>query len=137
MADSSGPAFTLVRDMKPTARNVNFVVMVLESVGLPHRSKEGETVKTYKVADRSGSINLCVFGDNTQYIKPGDILRVKSGYTSLFKNILTAYVGKNGEMKRVGEFCLLISEEPFMSNPRPPTDWALPPNSGNSQVLMK
>ncbi|OQV18527.1 putative SOSS complex subunit B1-A [Hypsibius exemplaris] len=115
MAEPSGLVITAVRDMKPSTKNVNFIVMVLEPVGFTHRTKDGPEVKTFKVADRTGSINLCVFGENASYLKPGDIVRVKQGYSSLFRNSLTAYVGKIGELKRVGEFCFIISEEPNMS----------------------
>lgn len=88
--------------------------MVLEPVGVSHQTREGEQVRTFKVADKTGSINLCIFGEMGGYLKPGDIIRVR-GYASLFKGSLTAYVGKTGEIRRVGEFCLPISEVPNMS----------------------
>jgi hypothetical protein len=89
MAEASGLVYTAVRDMKPSSKNINFLVMVLEPFGVSHRTKDGPEVKTFKVADRTGSINLCVFGENGRYLKPGDICRVKSGYSSLFRNALT------------------------------------------------
>jgi len=33
----------------------------------------------------------------------------------MFKNSLTLYVGKGGELQKVGDFCLQFSETPFMS----------------------
>jgi hypothetical protein len=36
-------------------------------------------------------------------------------YASLFKNSLTLYIGKGGELHKVGDFCLLYSEVPNMS----------------------
>ena len=36
------------------------------------------------------------------------------GYTNIWKGCMTLYVGKMGEFLKVGEFCLLFSEVPFM-----------------------
>ncbi|GAU99023.1 hypothetical protein RvY_10084 [Ramazzottius varieornatus] len=132
---------TALKDFKPSSKNINFITMVLEPIGVLHQTREGEQVRTFKVADKTGSINLCIFGEMGGYLKPGDIIRVR-GYASLFKGSLTAYVGKTGEIRRVGEFCLPISEVPNMSemNLFPPLpvhvqgqgpERAAPPNGGN------
>ncbi len=44
----------------------------------------------------------------------GDIIRLNKCYTNNWKGSLTLYIGKGGEIIKVGEFCLLFSEQPNM-----------------------
>jgi hypothetical protein len=37
-------------------------------------------------------------------------------YASFFKNSLTLYIGKGGELQKVGDFCLVFNETPNMSD---------------------
>lgn len=139
MAESSAPVISFIplRELKPGTKNMNVQVMILEQVGDSHYTKEGSVVRTFKVADKTGSINLCLFGENGQYLRPGDICRVLRGYCSLFKNSLTAYVGKGGEIKRIGEFCFPICEDPNMSEmpfPSPAFASETPQTFNNSNV---
>ncbi|XP_055328879.1 SOSS complex subunit B2-like [Paramacrobiotus metropolitanus] len=123
MSENQGSsiAYMLVRDLKPGAKNVNLQFMVLEQLGNCYRTKEGTELRTFRVADRSGSINFCLFGEEGQHLKPGDICRLLRGYCAMFKTYLTVYVGKGGDLKRIGEFCFPICEEPNMSEiPFPP-----------------
>ena len=41
------------------------------------------------------------------------------GYTSMFKNSLTIYSSKIGEFVKIGDFCMIFSETPNMSEPNP------------------
>ncbi|CDK13468.1 GTP_EFTU_D2 domain-containing protein [Caenorhabditis elegans] len=47
--------------------------------------------------------------------KPGDILKFRGAYTSIYQGGLTLSVGKSGECKKVGEFMMVFSETPDIS----------------------
>ena len=67
-----------------------------------------------------------------EQLQPGDIIRLTGGcslaplrcvrpcssfcsYVTLFKNSLTLYSGRHGNLERIGEFCMLFAEHPNMS----------------------
>jgi len=60
---------------------------------------------------------MSVWNDYGAAIQPGDIIRFTKGYAQIFKNQLTLYVGRSGSMEKIGEFCLLFSEVPNLSDP--------------------
>lgn len=109
---------TAVRDLKPTMKNLNMIFIVLE-IGRPNVTKDGHEVRSCKVADKTGSINLSVWDEPGLLLQPGDILRISKGYVSVWKNCLTLYMGKGGDIQKIGEFCMVFSELPFMSEPNP------------------
>ncbi|OQV18101.1 putative SOSS complex subunit B1 [Hypsibius exemplaris] len=121
--------FLHVRDLKHGLKNVNIDFMILEPNGM-NRTKDGDQVWVFKVADSTASINFAVIGDAGQFLKPGDVCKVLNGFCSIFKGALTFYVGKSGTFKRTGEFCFLISEEVNMSLYKPPPTVA--PQQANS-----
>lgn len=49
------------------------------------KTKDGHEVRTCKVADKTGSINISVWDDVGNLIQPGDIIRLTKGYASVFK----------------------------------------------------
>lgn len=49
---------------------------------------------------------------------PGDIVRLTKGYASLWRHCLTLYSGKNGDIHKIGEFCLAFNEQINMSDPK-------------------
>lgn len=106
---------THIRDLRAGAKNLNLAFIVLE-IGRPCSTKEGHEIRTCKVADRSGSILLSVWGDIGTHIQCGDILRLNKGYVSLWKGIPTLYVGKGGELVKTGEFCFIFNEVNNMSD---------------------
>ena len=108
----------VIRDLRPGAKNLNLVFIVLE-VGKPSRTKDGHEIRTCRVADRTGSINVSVWDDYGAIILPGDIIRLSKGYTQVWKDNLTLYTGKIGSLEKVGEYCMLFSELPNMSEPNP------------------
>ncbi|XP_076871410.1 nucleic acid binding protein 1b isoform X3 [Brachyhypopomus gauderio] len=71
------------------------------------------------VADKSGSITLCVWDEVGALLQPGDIIRLTHGYASLFKGCLTLYIGRTGDLQKIGEFCMVFSEVPNFSEPNP------------------
>ena len=54
-----------------------------------------------------------------QVLQSGDIVRMTRGYTGMFKNCLTIYTTKFGDFHKIGEFCMIFSETPNMSEPNP------------------
>jgi hypothetical protein len=108
--------FTLIRNLKPGMKDLSIMFIVLE-IGRPTKTKEGHEVRSVKIADRSGSINLSVWDDLGKLIQSGDIIRMTKGYVSVWKNCLTLYLGKTSEFQKVNEFCMVFSELPFMSEP--------------------
>lgn len=109
---------TTIRDLKPGMKNLSIIFIVLE-IGRPNTTKEGHEVRTCKVADRSGSINVSVWDEPGTCIQQGDICKLTKGYASLWKGCLTLYTGKGGDIQKIGEFCLPFSETPFMSEQNP------------------
>ncbi|NXV89881.1 SOSB1 protein, partial [Calonectris borealis] len=130
---------TLVKDVKPGLKNLNLIFIVLETGGchggggpgsprppdpLPPpgrvtKTKDGHEVRTCKVADKTGSINISVWDDVGNLIQPGDIIRLTKGYASVFKGCLTLYTGRGGDLQKIGEFCMVYSEVPNFSEPNP------------------
>ncbi|KAM3935254.1 SOSS complex subunit B1 [Leptodactylus fuscus] len=109
---------TFVKDVKPGLKNLNVIFIVLET-GRVTKTKDGHEVRTCKVADKTGSINISVWDDVGNLIQPGDIIRLTKGYASLFKGCLTLYTGRGGELQKIGEFCMVYSEVPNFSEPNP------------------
>ncbi|KAM4045197.1 SOSS complex subunit B1 isoform 1-T1 [Anomaloglossus baeobatrachus] len=109
---------TFVKDVKPGLKNLNIIFIVLET-GRVTKTKDGHEVRTCKVADKTGSINISVWDDVGNLIQPGDIIRLTKGYASIFKGCLTLYTGRGGELQKIGEFCMVYSELPNFSEPNP------------------
>ena len=61
--------------------------------------------------------NLCFifrWDELGKQVQSGDIIRMTKGYANVWKNCLTLYVSKTSEFLKVGEFCFIFSEVPFM-----------------------
>ncbi|KAL4234630.1 SOSS complex subunit B1 [Mactra antiquata] len=115
---SDGIQYVYIKDIKPSQKNLNVIFIILE-VGSPTRTKDNHTVRSCKVADKTGCINISIWDDIGDLIMTGDICRLVKGYTNIFKNCLTLYAGKNGGISKIGEFCMQFSEVPNMSEPNP------------------
>lgn len=118
---------TSIRDLKPAMKNLSMVFIVLD-IGRPNVTKDQHEVRSCKVADKTGSINLSVWDEPGVLLQPGDIVRVTKGYVSVWKNCLTLYIGKGGDIQKIGEFCMVFAELPFMSEPNPDIAQQMPNN---------
>ncbi|XP_011822614.1 PREDICTED: SOSS complex subunit B1 isoform X1 [Cercocebus atys] len=118
---------TFVKDIKPGLKNLNLIFIVLET-GRVTKTKDGHEVRTCKVADKTGSINISVWDDVGNLIQPGDIIRLTKGYASVFKGCLTLYTGRGGDLQKIGEFCMVYSEVPNFSEPNPEYSTQQTPN---------
>jgi len=128
-----------IKDLKAGMKNLNLHVIALEN-GIKYQTKDNHEIRTVKVADRTGSINLCIWDEPGAAIQPGDICRISRSYVTFYKGSLTLYTGRGGKIVKVGEFCFQFSETPNMSEepiaapsgavPGPP-----PPNAIQQQQL--
>ncbi|CAH1789154.1 unnamed protein product [Owenia fusiformis] len=88
-------------------------------MGKPTRTKDGHDVRSCKVADKTGCINISLWDEAGDILQSGDILRLVKGYAAMWKGSLTLYTGKVGELNKIGEFCMQFSELPNFSEPNP------------------
>ncbi|KAK9885894.1 hypothetical protein WA026_013768 [Henosepilachna vigintioctopunctata] len=49
------------------------------------------------------------------YLMPGDIVLLTKGYVSVWRNCLTLYTSKGGDLQKIGEFCMVFNEQLNMS----------------------
>ncbi|XP_041057413.1 SOSS complex subunit B2 isoform X3 [Carcharodon carcharias] len=110
--------YAFVKDIKPGMKNLNVIFIVLE-IGRVTKTKDGHEVRSCKVADKTGSITISVWDEVGGLIQPGDIIRLTRGYASMWKNCLTLYTGRGGDLQKIGEFCMVYSEVPNFSEPNP------------------
>ena len=82
-----------IKDLKPGMNNLNLTFIVIE-IGRPTTTKENQEVRTVKVADRSGMVNLSLWNEPGKVLQTADIVRMTKGYTGMFKNCLTIYTTK-------------------------------------------
>uniref|UniRef100_A0A069DPL9 Putative solute carrier family 35 member c2-like protein n=1 Tax=Panstrongylus megistus TaxID=65343 RepID=A0A069DPL9_9HEMI len=105
----------MIKDIRQGMKNLNLTVIVLE-VGNPVQIKERE-VRTLKVADATACINLSLWDEPGHYLIPGDIVRLTKAHANVFRNCLTLYSGKTGDIDKLGEFCMVFNEQLNMSEP--------------------
>eukprot|EP00026_Physarum_polycephalum_P019153 Phypoly_transcript_21024.p1 GENE.Phypoly_transcript_21024~~Phypoly_transcript_21024.p1 ORF type:complete len:216 (+),score=39.38 Phypoly_transcript_21024:83-649(+) len=96
-------------------KHINCVFIVVEK-GPITKTKDDHTIYQALVADYTGSINTSLWDTIGEQVQPGDIIRLKGGYSTLYKNSLMLYPGKKGSTDRIGDFTLVFSETPNMSN---------------------
>lgn len=107
--------FTDFAKLRPKTSAFNFRFIVLEQLRRT-RTKEGDDVTVFKVADRSGSIQLCIFGTAGRHLQPGDYGYVLNGTVNVHQGKLTAYVSRSSELRREGDFFLYpFADEPYFS----------------------
>ncbi|XP_058464102.1 SOSS complex subunit B homolog [Malaya genurostris] len=107
-----------IKDIYPGLKNVNAIFIILD-VGPVTLTKENREVRTFKVADQSAAINVSIWDEPGKLLMPGDIVRLTKGYAAVWRQCLTLYSGKNGEIHRLGDFCFTFNEMINMSEPNP------------------
>ena len=106
--------FSSIKDLEPNQKAVSLNVIVLE-VAKPTQTKDGHEVRTVRIADKSGSINLSVWNDHGAVLREGDILKLNGCFTQIWKNSLQVKIGNKGHIIKSGEFSMVFSETPDMS----------------------
>lgn len=126
------PSYIQIKDMRPGQKNINVTFIVLE-VSHPTLTKENREVRTFKVADPTGCINASIWDEAGQLLVPGDIVKLTKGYVSVWRNCLTLYTSKGGDLQKINEFCMVFNEQLNMSEPSqafpPMTSTCGPPNN--------
>uniref|UniRef100_A0A452ER94 Nucleic acid binding protein 2 n=1 Tax=Capra hircus TaxID=9925 RepID=A0A452ER94_CAPHI len=85
---------TFVKDIKPGLKNLNLIFIVLET-GRVTKTKDGHEVRTCKVADKTGSINISVWDDNL------DLSEVSRGWVPNFSEPNPEYSAQQAPNKTV------------------------------------
>lgn len=110
--------FKAIKDIRDGMKNINVMFIVLE-VTAATKTKENREVFSFKVADQTASINCSIWDEPGKILQPGDIVRMMKCYASKWRQCLTLYSGKNGEINRMGDFCMCFNEQLNMSEPMP------------------
>ncbi|KAL3993710.1 hypothetical protein ACH3XW_18685 [Acanthocheilonema viteae] len=103
-----------ISQLMPNMKNVNLTFIVLD-IGQSRRTPQGHDVRTIRVADPTGSVLMGVWNDVGDNISAGDIWRLRNGFTTIFKGSLSLSYGKIGELLKTGEFFMVYSDIPNMS----------------------
>jgi len=82
---------TLVKDLRPGSKNLCMVLIVLD-IGKPSTTKDGHEVRTIRVADKSGSINLSIWDEPGTLVQSGDILRINKVSIQMSSEILWGHL---------------------------------------------
>uniref|UniRef100_A0A182N1R5 OB domain-containing protein n=1 Tax=Anopheles dirus TaxID=7168 RepID=A0A182N1R5_9DIPT len=114
-----------IKDIYPGLKNINVIFIILET-GPVTLTKENREVRTFKVADQTAAINVSIWDEPGKQLSPGDIVRLTKGYANVWRQSLTLYSGKNGEIVRLGDFCYTFNEMLNMSEPNPNLSASLP-----------
>lgn len=111
---NSGGRLMLIKDLEPNQKNISLQVIVLE-IAKPTQTKDGHEVRTVRIADKSGSINLSLWNEYGTVLKEGDIIRLNGCFTQIWKTSMQVKIGTKGQIIKCGDFMMVFSETPDMS----------------------
>ena len=109
----SDMVFTKINKLEPFMKGINVTCMVIEKVDVTW-TKDNHAVHVLRVADETGSILFALYDQPGSDAKPGDILRITSGFVILFKKHMRLAC-RNGSVVRTGRVCMSFKKEPDMS----------------------
>ena len=97
--------FVNVATLKPSLRNVNVTVNVLD-IGQPRSITSRKDYSVHRVAealvgDETGCVLLNLWDDQTSAFNKGDVVEIKNGYTYLFRGFLRLNIGRRGTAEKV------------------------------------
>lgn len=118
MCDSPTPQPLPIKEIRAGLKNITVIFIVLEVSPATH-TKENREVRTFKVADQTACINVSVWDEPGRLLVAGDIVRMTKGYANIWRQSLTLYPGKNGDIHKIGEFTMNFNEQINMSEPNP------------------
>jgi ssDNA-binding replication factor A large subunit len=98
----------LIKDLKPNLKNISLQVIVLD-IQKPIQTKDGHEIRTVRIADRSGSVNISIWNECGALLKEGDILRLNNCFTQIWKNQLQLKVSAKGSIMKCGEFMMIFN----------------------------
>ena len=91
----------MIKDLQPKQGNVEITADVIE-VGEPREfSKFGKTgkVATAKIKDETGQVNLSLWNEQVDMVKPGSKIKITNGYVNEFQGELQLTTGKFGKLE--------------------------------------
>lgn len=106
-----------IKDLKLTTKTANLTCICL-GVTNAIRTTDGNEVRNIIISDKTGRVNLSMWGELGGLVREGDILKIQRAYTKLFKDVLTLYISKQGSIQRVGDFCLQFNDKNDLSDPK-------------------
>ncbi|XP_063602001.1 SOSS complex subunit B1-like [Penaeus indicus] len=84
--------YTLIRELKPGMKNLKLLFIVLE-IGRPNVTKENHEVRSCKVADKTGCINISVWDEPGQLLQVSfQLLRFEGESRILLINLIVPHV---------------------------------------------
>lgn len=60
-----------------------YLVLFYHLSGKPNKTKDGHEIRTVRVSDKTGSINMSAWDAFGAQMQPGDIIRFSKGYDAL------------------------------------------------------
>ncbi|KAJ2828738.1 hypothetical protein IWW50_001231 [Coemansia erecta] len=109
-----GQQLVPISKFRPSMRGFDCEVIVLETA-VPTTTRDGQTIHTFLVADKTGSIVMNVWGNDGKFIRNGDILRIEGAEAKLFKGFMQLTTARFGKLRRVGEDTMCFKEQPNFS----------------------
>uniref|UniRef100_A0A0K0CXP7 OB domain-containing protein n=1 Tax=Angiostrongylus cantonensis TaxID=6313 RepID=A0A0K0CXP7_ANGCA len=107
--------YVKIASLLPQMNCINTYGIVLENHP-PRRLANGSLVVSMRIADPSGSIIFTIMNAEVQDLfEPGDIIKIKNGFTNVHRGMLNLSCGRQGEFMKSGDFMLVYSETPNMS----------------------
>ena len=80
---------TWVKDLCPGMNYFNIHVIVVAPRNNTWTTADGKQVRSFKVADKTGQVDISVWGEYCNMINSGDILLMQNCYSRLYRNRLT------------------------------------------------
>ncbi|KAG0226464.1 Sorting nexin-30 [Actinomortierella wolfii] len=121
---SNGFHSTPLGELRPNLKGINLEIIILHYVGDRRISQDNQLLTTFIAADSTGCIELVIWGEDARLLKAGDLLRVHSADTKLFKGKMQVTTSRHGKYKKFGEDILLFKENPNFSE----LEWVQDPN---------
>lgn len=94
--------YTKISELRPYMKGLNCVFIVLEK-GNVTKTKDEHLLAHALVADNTAAVHLSLWDTAADWLQPGDIIRLRGGYSTIFKNNLILYAGRYGNVTRIGE----------------------------------
>ena len=105
MNDSSNEC--KVGSLKPDLRNLDMTVKIVNigdsRIVFSRRGEKKHLVAEALVGDETGVIVLTLWDDQIKRFKAGDTIKIKNGYTMLFRGSLRLNTGKSGVIEKAEE----------------------------------
>ncbi|RJS84462.1 single-stranded DNA-binding protein [Candidatus Bathyarchaeota archaeon] len=102
MNDSSNEC--KVGSLKPDLRNLDMTVKIVNigdsRIVFSRRGEKKHLVAEALVGDETGVIVLTLWDDQIKRFKAGDTIKIKNGYTTLFRGSLRLNTGKSGVIEK-------------------------------------